>query len=416
MFILKGEEPDWFKKFSFKFVKMKVRATNDLGLGSFVIIVLISLLVGGSKAEECKDVPGLGSAANIFHVYFQNFFDSMDLSNDKNGLELVTMTEQRLEAIVYRFIFKYNTNGQKDYFVGVLSTIPLKNLEQGDLTHKVIRFIQSSDINDAKRLIGLYDIDETQHTDCGYKMDFWSYLEANPFKISGGDIAVHKKQITEFDVAIENEKAKERETEEIQELIDLLENTPEEPVKEKKDNQPSLSNYDNSDDLNVTNQSDLLKQLSYLNETKARQDSLMELSLNESLKNMHSNQNATVVGNLIDSSFKSNNHHSSMNHSGFGDMNSIDQLLKMQMNNGNGGSFNKTTTRYSGRAKYKLGDVLSGNGEDKIMNPKKITEHLQQHTSTHMMFNTHQEDSDNFALDPDELMKLLQLQNNNILH
>ena len=90
---------------------MKARANKGFRFSSILFIVIISLLTGLSHSEACTDVPGLGSAANIFHVYFQNFFDSMDLSNEKNGLELITMTEQRLEAIVYRFIFKYNTNG-----------------------------------------------------------------------------------------------------------------------------------------------------------------------------------------------------------------------------------------------------------------------------------------------------------------
>lgn len=392
---------------------MKARANKGFRFSSILFIVIISLLTGLSHSEACTDVPGLGSAANIFHVYFQNFFDSMDLSNEKNGLELITMTEQRLEAIVYRFIFKYNTNGSKDYYVGVLSTIPSKDLEQGNLNHKVIRFIQSSDINDAKRLIGLYDIDETQSTDCGYKMDFWSYLEQNPFKIAGGDIAVDKRQITEFDKAIEEKKIKERETEDIQELINLLENKSEETIVKKEETQSTVNNYDNSDDLNVTNQSDLLKQISYLNESKSNQNNLTEMSLNEKLLQMNSNQNVEVVGNPIDHSFNNSYHHSSMNNMGF---NGIDQLFAMQMNMGNEGSnIKKTQIRYSGRAKYKLGDVLSGNGENKIMNPKKIIDQMRHTTNHQTLFNTNLHNHDSFDLDADELMKLLQLQNNSIL-
>lgn len=69
-------------------------------------------------------------------------------------------------------------------FIGVLSTVPdaLNSTDVND--HKIIRFIHSSDIRDAQKLLGVYDVDTKTNYNCtDIKLKFVSYLNRYPLPL-----------------------------------------------------------------------------------------------------------------------------------------------------------------------------------------------------------------------------------------
>lgn len=420
------------------------REGNTISRKYYLLLLTIILLSTGIKGEECASVPGLGSPVNVFHTFFQNFFDSMSLSNAKNGIRLITQTTQQLEAVVFRFIFKYTTNGEKDYYIGVLTTIPKDKLEEGKLEHKVIRFIQSSDLTDAKRLIGLYDIEEGEGVDCGFKEAFWKRVEQKPFESDKREISHHIKERSSFSVDLNNKKVEEEKNktveEDIQKMLAMLEadkdsgsdvNKKESKVVDSR----RIVSYDNSDDLNVTTQNDLLNQLNLLNQRenkhrikKRNLDNNRKtggLSLTEQLVLFSSNQNGQVIKNpqVVGNQVYSNNNGFQYNSNGYNGYNGnngyehngkeqFNNVVSFTMNNSNN-SLNDNDSSELWRTRYKLGDVISGNGKNKIMNPEKIISRNKKHgcCPTSNSFKQGHMYNQRKQLSPDEMIVLLKLQN-----
>lgn len=151
--------------------------------------VLISLLfvfsvLSQSAPSTCQSFPGIGSPINIFHTFFNEFLNAMNPETMDQGVELVMASEQNIETLVYRFVFKYKAQRNKVYYIGILSTVPDDQVNKPVPQHMVVRFIQSSDINDALRLLGLYDYKESNSKDCDFKDSFLSFLQKNPFEIA----------------------------------------------------------------------------------------------------------------------------------------------------------------------------------------------------------------------------------------
>lgn len=144
-----------------------------------VLILLVA--VNGLRGDDCPSLPNLGSPVNIFSVYFQNFFKAVQEKNWDSSLTLILYNSREVEDIyTNRFIWRLNYNDAKINYIGILSTFPVKSTPESE--HNIIRFIQTSDIADAHKLLGLYEGTETEVLLCaGLKARFKDYFNKNPY-------------------------------------------------------------------------------------------------------------------------------------------------------------------------------------------------------------------------------------------
>ena len=315
---------------------------------------------------SCKNIPGIGSPVNIFHSFFQNFLGSMSPDKGNSGVELVLLNEQNIENLVYRFIFKYTNTRNRTYYVGILSTIPEDQFEEPNPEHMIVRFIQSSDVQDAQRLLGLYNFDEKISNECEYKDKFWDYVKNNPFRLQRHITRTSQrpnkklKESVENDTAIQTVKNYSNSSNNIQALTDLL----------------SSLNSENSN-TNITTNYRVFKTSSF-----DKNDPLKALLMSASLpKNSNkkipiSQENSVNLGNMLpddDLNFLINNQNpfiTQLNESSHNDN-------RIHLKNDNKKPIqnqqvaqNNDNIKYSNQVRYTLGSVLSGTGRDKIMNPQ----------------------------------------------
>lgn len=134
--------------------------------------------------QHCPKVPGLDSPGNIFHTYVTKLLTLMDPHKAEQNIGLVMINKQVLDSTIYRYIFKVTKENGKHYFIGILSQI--KSDENSDINehHNIVRYIESSDMRDAQRLLGIYDATEDDEIDCGnMKEKFELFTEQNPFEL-----------------------------------------------------------------------------------------------------------------------------------------------------------------------------------------------------------------------------------------
>lgn len=144
-----------------------------------VLILLVA--VNGLRGDDCPTLPNIGSPVNIFSVYFQNFFKAVQEKNWDSSLTLILFNSREVEDIyTNRFIWRLNYNDSKINYIGILSTFPVKSTPESE--HNIVRFIQTSDIADAHKLLGLYEGTETEVLLCaGLKARFKDYFNKNPY-------------------------------------------------------------------------------------------------------------------------------------------------------------------------------------------------------------------------------------------
>ena len=140
-------------------------------------LLLISSTIHSTLSEDCPSLPELGSPVNIFSEYFRSFFEAMNLKNDDSSILLLLYNSKPIEDIITnRFIWRLNYNDDKVTYIGILSTFPAKKSDKN--RHNIVRFIQTADISDAKRLLGVYEGSETEALICaGFKARFKEFYE-----------------------------------------------------------------------------------------------------------------------------------------------------------------------------------------------------------------------------------------------
>ena len=167
---------------------MKQRVLSD---GTFspkqALLILVALIacLGTVRAQICPRVQGLGSPVNIFHTYINTLLKFANPSSDES-VTVTMVNEQSLDSLIYRYIFRVTTRNNRVSFIGILSQITQENIKNQSFAHNVVRFIQSSDIRDAQRLLGIYDATKDDELNCGnLKETLAQYSEKNGFNFSG---------------------------------------------------------------------------------------------------------------------------------------------------------------------------------------------------------------------------------------
>lgn len=135
--------------------------------------LLVLLLVCGVQLQSCPTINNSDSPGQIFQPLLQNLQKALDPSNNNDSLSLMYFNRQETENVVaFRYIFKLNYNSGKLYYVAILSTAPLGQ-EQVE-NHQIIRFLQSSDIKDSIKLLGIWDLKEKDGIPClDLRERFW---------------------------------------------------------------------------------------------------------------------------------------------------------------------------------------------------------------------------------------------------
>lgn len=149
---------------------------------SLVRQLIVIILLGFSvKTDSCPVLPAIGSPVNLFSVFFRSFFRVMQDDNAESQLTLVLFNSREVEDVVTsRSIWRLSFNDSKTNYIGILSTFP--KVPKADSQHNIIRFIQSSDILDAQRLLGLYEGSEVGVLPCAsLKSNFRDFFRSDPY-------------------------------------------------------------------------------------------------------------------------------------------------------------------------------------------------------------------------------------------
>lgn len=369
-----------------------------------LLLALLPLTASPTEINpSCREVPGIGPAVNIFHNFFQGFLRSMSPASAGSGVELVTYSEQNLESLVYRFIFKYKNTRGKLYYVGILSTIAEDQINEPNPEHLVVRFIQSSDIQDAQRLLGLYNVNGESASDCGFKQKFWDKVRSAPFEtnLSGAanqpqqqlqpqipDAALlpianpqplSQQKIAHFaqksgasntnsNNMVFKQQTSQSNADGAQAISDLLASL----TGNKVNASNTVTNYQIITTSNSQNDSDALKSLL----TQAGPMNAITIPINLPAGAMAQPYQVFTTA-AVNGSQVANSQPIVIPFGGAGDGGNMQAMLnqiQIKQLEGAGGTQSGGGTRYNNQTRYILGSVLSGTGRDKIMNPTVVSE------------------------------------------
>lgn len=343
-------------------------------ISTILILAIIILPTYNSDINpSCKDVPGIGAPVNIFHSYFQNFFSSMSLGKTQSGVELILFNEQNIESLVYRFIFRYTNTRNKTYFIGILSTIPDDQINEPNPEHMIVRFIQSSDLNDTQRLLGLYNVNANNANDCDYKNKFWNQINAKPLfeqetrpKPPMGSQNIVEGSVSEAGPVFKQQNNYQG-ADGMQAISDLLSSI---TGNQPQDNTNTITNYRIITTSTMQHEQDPLKALLSTNNTPS--NSMAPFALSQA---SHTQPYQSI--NTNNSNIMTNSQQFIMPYAnnGSGNGNNIQFVLnQLKQLEPSGSQPNTTNVKYSSQTRYTLGSVLSGTGKDKIMNPQIVNE------------------------------------------
>ena len=149
-------------------------------------ILLINFTTQFQIPETCQDIEGLGSPVNIFHQYFRQTMNVFNPKQKKTSVKLLYYRMQRKKIEVHRFVFQLkNTYANRFEYVGIVSVVPKKELKSKRHKHYVIRYINSSDLQDAVTLLGVYEAKKDKSISCpGMKQKWLNYLVEKPYVVT----------------------------------------------------------------------------------------------------------------------------------------------------------------------------------------------------------------------------------------
>jgi len=273
----------------------------------------------------------------------------------------------------------------------------------------VVRFIQSSDIADAQRLLGLYNVSAESSNDCGYKGKFWEKVSEAPFDLNDAmpkcqgvsqvpaqsgsqpnspannqgvnklqyahQSAGHKAAQLVNNPVVVKQQVNQADADGMQAITDLLAS-----ITNNKNNavntNNTITNYRIITTSTTQNSDDQLKAL--LTPPNNLASSNMQLTM----PIVNTTQPYQIYTNSIQTTNSqpivlpyTNNVPSDGGNSVQALLNQIKQF-DASNNNGNNmvGGVGNGGARYNNQTRYTLGSVLSGTGKDKIMNPTVVGE------------------------------------------
>jgi hypothetical protein len=135
--------------------------------------------------KNCQNIQGIGQPINIFHRYFQQTMNIFNPKDPKLKIKLIYYREQNEKMSYHRFVFKLKNNFAPRWeYVGIVSVVPRHEIDSGKYTHYIVRYLNSTKINDIAGLLGIYELEEYDDNDlnCPKMKEHWlSYLMKNPY-------------------------------------------------------------------------------------------------------------------------------------------------------------------------------------------------------------------------------------------
>ena len=138
------------------------------------------------QPSTCPQIRGVGNPILLFHTYFKQTINVFNPKQDKTEVKLIYYRREKTNVILHRLIFRLkNTYANRFEYVGILSVVPKKEIASGRYNHFVIRYINSSDINDAIAILGVYEVDTDHSIPCTDQKQKWlSYILKNPYVVT----------------------------------------------------------------------------------------------------------------------------------------------------------------------------------------------------------------------------------------
>ena len=151
----------------------------------FLEVILLSFLILKTNSiiikNHCEKIEGVGSPTNLIHEYFKQIYNVLYNQSEEKPLELLSISDQEEENEIHRLIFRLKIE-EIYYYIGILSVIPKKEMKKANPLNYIIRYIQSKDVRDAQRFLGVYDINLKNELICPFdiKTEFWNYVSKTP--------------------------------------------------------------------------------------------------------------------------------------------------------------------------------------------------------------------------------------------
>ena len=156
----------------------------------FLILILLlsycnSQLKPTPALKECKSIKGIGEPVNIFHRYFQQTMNIFNPKKPDLKIKLIYYREQIEKMSYHRFVFKLkNSFAPRWEYIGIVSVVPNHEIDSGKYTHYIVRYLNSTKLQDVASLLGIYEVEEFEDSDlkCEKMKESWiSYLMKNPY-------------------------------------------------------------------------------------------------------------------------------------------------------------------------------------------------------------------------------------------
>ena len=145
-----------------------------------------SQIVNYEQPSTCPNIRGLGEPVLIFHSYFRQTFGIFNPQNEKTSVKLVYYRREKQEVVIHRFIFKLkNSFADRFEYIGILSVNPKKEIRSGRYKHFIVRYVNSSNVDDVAALLGIYEFEKDELIPCEKMKDKWlSYILKNPYVVT----------------------------------------------------------------------------------------------------------------------------------------------------------------------------------------------------------------------------------------
>ena len=130
--------------------------------------------IEGQSPDQCQDIKGLGPPVFIFHTYFRQTISIFNPKQPKTEIKLLYYREERTTVQIHRFVFRMKGVIVKRFeYIGILSVVPAKEIKKGTFKHFVVRYINSSDLQDVVALLGIYEADKDLIIPCPKMKKTW---------------------------------------------------------------------------------------------------------------------------------------------------------------------------------------------------------------------------------------------------
>lgn len=135
-----------------------------------------------NSQSQCRNIKGLGSPINIFREYIQQLYYNFAFNPDIDPPVLVYYKEVPFKHSIHYYIFKFqNIFTLKTEYIGIMSLVRKKDVENQNYQHIIIRYVDSVHFESVKILLGVHEAEENMEVPCSeMKNDLMMNMFSNP--------------------------------------------------------------------------------------------------------------------------------------------------------------------------------------------------------------------------------------------